>query len=98
MSSPHIEQVETQEKPAYDHVELGNEKAVTWDQVRAEADRDEQWQHSLSIWQSLKIYKAAAGWSILGSFCIIMEAYDTLLLGSLFALPAFKEHVSGVVD
>jgi SP family general alpha glucoside:H+ symporter-like MFS transporter len=30
-------------------------------------------------------------WSIAASFCIIMEAYDTLLLGSLFGLPAFKE-------
>lgn len=28
----------------------------------------------------------------MASFCIIMESYDTLLLGSLFALPAFKEH------
>ncbi|WVQ95848.1 hypothetical protein IAU59_002947 [Kwoniella sp. CBS 9459] len=71
---------------------LHNEKDLAWEQLRSEADRDEDWQHSLTLWQSLRIYKTAVFWSIVASFCIVMEAYDTLLLGSLFGLPAFKQH------
>ena len=33
-------------------------------------------------------------WSIVASFTIVQEGYDTLLLGSLFGLPAFKKYVS----
>ncbi|WWC61507.1 uncharacterized protein I303_104091 [Kwoniella dejecticola CBS 10117] len=68
------------------------DESVTWSQVRVEADREEDWQHNLTIWQGLKVYKTAVFWSVVASFCIVQEAYDTLLLGSLFALPAFKEH------
>ncbi|WWC85147.1 uncharacterized protein L201_000004 [Kwoniella dendrophila CBS 6074] len=68
------------------------EERVSWTQTRVEANREEEWQHSLTLWQSLKIYRTAVFWSVAASFCIVQEAYDTLLLGSLFALPAFKEH------
>lgn len=48
------------DKATFDHVdqvEAGNEKALTWDQVRVEAERDEEWQHSLTLFQSLKVYR-----------------------------------------
>ncbi|KAK6910431.1 hypothetical protein I203_104463 [Kwoniella mangroviensis CBS 8507] len=65
---------------------------VSWRQVQIEAKREEEWQNKLSIWEGLKIYRTAVFWSVVASSCIVQEAYDTLLLGSLFALPAFKEH------
>ncbi|ORY27080.1 putative alpha-glucoside transport-related protein [Naematelia encephala] len=69
-----------------------DDKNVAWRRITEEADRDEVYQHNLTLWQSLKTHRAAVLWSVCASFCIIMEAYDTLLLGSLFALPAFKQH------
>lgn len=46
---------------------------VQWAEIKREAERDEQYQHSLGIRQSFKVYKAACFWSIAASFCIIME-------------------------
>lgn len=46
---------------------------------------------SLGFWGSLKSYPAAAAWSVLLSSSIIMEGYDTALLGSLFAYPVFNQ-------
>lgn len=41
-------------------------------------------EHSLTFWQALKTYRKAAFWSILVSTSIIMEGYDTTLIGLLF--------------
>ena len=46
---------------------------------------------SMGFFQGLKTYPAAAAWSVLLSSSIIMEGYDTNLLGSLFAYPVFNE-------
>ena len=46
---------------------------LKWSTVKAEADRDEEYQHSLTLWQSLRTYKAACFWSVIASFCIVME-------------------------
>lgn len=45
---------------------------------------------SLGFFGGLKTYPAAAAWSILLSSSIIMEGYDTNLLGSFFAFPQFN--------
>lgn len=46
---------------------------------------------SMGFWKGLSTYPAAAAWSVLLSSSIIMEGYDTALLGSLFAYPVFNE-------
>jgi hypothetical protein len=105
---PHDEIVVEDDKRDYTHAsEDGLSQSKSWEQVKEEAERDEVWQHSLSIWQSLKHNRAVSNtrilcrdvlthqavlWSVAASGCIIMESYDTVLLGSLFGLPAFKEH------
>lgn len=33
------------------------------------------------------------GWSVCASACVIMDGYDTLLLGSSYALPTFQRRV-----
>lgn len=48
-------------------------------------------EHSMSLWQGLKLYPRAIGWSILLSSAIIMEGYDVVLMGSFYAFPAFNE-------
>lgn len=45
---------------------------------------------SLGFFGGLKTYPAAAAWSVLLSSSIIMEGYDTNLLGSFFAFPEFN--------
>ncbi|KAK9311298.1 general substrate transporter [Lipomyces starkeyi] len=46
-------------------------------------------EHHMTVRQAFKIYPKAVGWSILLSLVIIMEGYDTLLLGSFYAFPEF---------
>lgn len=46
---------------------------------------------SMNFWKALKTYPTAAAWSVLLSSSIIMEGYDTNLLGSLFAYPVFNQ-------
>ncbi|RMZ77912.1 hypothetical protein DV738_g4120, partial [Chaetothyriales sp. CBS 135597] len=45
---------------------------------------------SLGFFKGLKTYPTAAAWSVMLSSSIIMEGYDTALLGSFFAYPAFN--------
>ncbi|MAD82244.1 MAG: hypothetical protein CL912_04715 [Deltaproteobacteria bacterium] len=39
-------------------------------------------EHSMTLWQGLKLYPKAVGWSVLISTCIVMEGYDLCLLSS----------------
>ncbi|RMD43201.1 hypothetical protein DV735_g1899, partial [Chaetothyriales sp. CBS 134920] len=45
---------------------------------------------SLGFFKGLKTYPTAAAWSVILSSSIIMEGYDTALLGSFFAYPSFN--------
>jgi MFS transporter, SP family, general alpha glucoside:H+ symporter len=47
-------------------------------------------EHSMSLWQGLKLYPKAVGWSVLISTCIAMEGYDVCLLSNFFGFPQFK--------
>ncbi|POY71021.1 hypothetical protein BMF94_5946 [Rhodotorula taiwanensis] len=44
----------------------------------------------LSLLEALKIWRFGIGWSVILSFAVIMESYDTILLNSLYAAPAFQ--------
>ena len=48
-------------------------------------------EHSMSLWQGLKLYPKAIGWSVLISTCIAMEGYDVCLLSNFFGFPEFKK-------
>ncbi|CAN6674905.1 maltose permease Mal61p [Trichomonascus vanleenenianus] len=56
-----------------------------------EACHATQREHELTLLPSLRLYPKAIAWSMFLSLAIIMEGYDTKLMGSLFALPAFQE-------
>jgi len=45
----------------------------------------------MGLLMALRLYPKAAAWSILLSTSIVMEGYDTLLLGNLYAFPAFTQ-------
>lgn len=47
-------------------------------------------EHQMSLWEGIKLYPRAVGWSVLLSTAIVMEGYDTALMGSFFAYPSFQ--------
>ena len=47
-------------------------------------------EHSLTVREACRRYPAAIFWAIVMSFTIVMEGYDTILIGNLFAYPSFK--------
>lgn len=48
-------------------------------------------EHQMSLWQALKLYPKAVGWSVLLSTAIVMEGYDVVLMGSFYAFPEFAK-------
>ncbi len=48
-------------------------------------------EHELTFLQAIKLYPKAVGWSVLMSTALVMDGYDTKLIGSLFAQPAFQQ-------
>lgn len=66
-----------------------NDKDV--DQINIDAARATEAEHNMSLWQGLKLYPKAVGWSVLLSAAIIMEGFDIVLIANLFAVPAFKK-------
>lgn len=61
------------------------------DVLAAEARQAAEAEHEMSIWQAIKTYPKAIGWSVLVSSTLIMEGYDLALLGNLYASPIFNE-------
>ncbi|PCG90701.1 Major facilitator superfamily domain, general substrate transporter [Penicillium occitanis (nom. inval.)] len=51
-------------------------------------------EHRMTLWQGLRLYPKAVGWSLLISSAIIMEGYDVVLMGSFHAFPAFNKRYS----
>ncbi|KAI0181669.1 sugar transporter [Hypoxylon sp. FL1284] len=47
-------------------------------------------EHAQTLWQGLRENRKAVFWSILLSMTIIMEGYDTILIGNFFAYPEFQ--------
>ncbi|KAK9238567.1 general substrate transporter [Lipomyces kononenkoae] len=69
------------------HRPIGSEKIS--EHLLVEAKEATSLEHQMTVWHALRVYPKAVGWSILLSLAIIMEGYDTLLLGSFYAFPAF---------
>ncbi|SCZ88768.1 BZ3500_MvSof-1268-A1-R1_Chr2-1g04625 [Microbotryum saponariae] len=44
----------------------------------------------MTMWQAVKAYPYACGWSMLFSTAIVMEGFDLTMINSFFALPAFQ--------
>lgn len=55
-----------------------------------EARHGAETEHQMTLWQGLRTYPHAVGWSILFSTAVIMEGFDIVLIGSLWAVGPFK--------
>ena len=58
--------------------------------VRAAAAGAEQ-ERAMSVIESIKMYPKAIVFSMAMSLCLVQEGYDTAILGSFFAQPAFRD-------
>ncbi|KUL82105.1 hypothetical protein ZTR_10068 [Talaromyces verruculosus] len=57
-----------------------------WIEITQDAKEATAAEHSTTFWQGINVYRKAAFWSFIVSMTIIMEGYDTALLGNLYAL------------
>lgn len=84
------------EKVAAHHVEetLGHGAII---EAKQAADDE----HSQTLWQALKANRTAVGWSVMVSMSVVMEGYDTILIGNFYGYPMFKKkygHWAGTKD
>jgi SP family general alpha glucoside:H+ symporter-like MFS transporter len=61
------------------------------EEVLEEANHATQREHELTLLPSLRLYPKAIAWSMFLSLAIIMEGYDTKLMGTFLAAPAFQK-------
>jgi SP family general alpha glucoside:H+ symporter-like MFS transporter len=61
----------------------------SWEATLDDAQAANGHEHSLTVRSALKAYPWAVAWSLVVSMSIIMEGYDTILMGSLYAYPSY---------
>lgn len=79
-----IDNVEKQQ-PSAEHNEFSGKM------LNEDARLATQHEHQMSLWQGIRTYRKAVFWSVIVSSSIIMEGYDTTLIGSFFGYPAFRQ-------
>ncbi|KAH8655386.1 maltose permease MAL31 [Xylariales sp. PMI_506] len=72
------------------------EEVTSIDSTRAKAFEDTE--HALTIREAIVAYKPAVFWSLAVSLCVIMEGYDSNLIGNFFAYPTFAAKYGQYVD
>lgn len=73
--------------PAYDEEKPQLKHEV--EEILNGAAQATQKEHNMSLWQGIKLYPKAIGWSLLISTAIIMEGYDITLINSFYAQDSF---------
>ncbi|CAI6090546.1 unnamed protein product, partial [Clonostachys chloroleuca] len=61
------------------------------DSLVADAEAAMAWEHSLSPRRALKLYSKAVRFSAFVSLALVMEGFDTKVVGSLYSVPAFQK-------
>ena len=71
------------------------ENNADFNEMSTEAEDQAEKTSNIGLWKGLQTYPQAAAWSVLLASTIIMEGYDTSLIGSLFAYNQFAEECGG---
>jgi hypothetical protein len=80
------------------HIEAGNGnfdrswRDETWDgrALSVAAQQNGIDEKDQTVWEAVQANRKAIGWSLVISTCVIMEGYDTNLLGNFYAYPSFQ--------
>lgn len=79
-----------------EHVSLDLEapetrKSEAWGHSIEDARLANEKEHEMTVRQALRSYPWAIMWSLIISMSIIMEGYDTILIGNFYGYPAFRK-------
>lgn len=61
------------------------------EQLVADAEAAVAWEHALTPRRAMKLYSKGIWYGAIVSLLLIMEGFDTKIMGSLYAVPAFEE-------
>ena len=70
---------------------LQTEEVSNWVRTTQEARAAAQHEHELTLIKALRLYPKACFWSMVVSLAIVMDGYDTALIGTLQGFPAFQK-------
>ncbi|CAK7210861.1 hypothetical protein SBRCBS47491_000921 [Sporothrix bragantina] len=59
--------------------------------LNADARDATEAEHRMNLREALRLYPKAVFWSVVVSLVVIMDGYDTALIGTLFGFPAFQK-------
>ena len=76
------------EKPKAGH---DTDARVVAEELSHDAETATALEKSMGIFEAIRKYPKAVTYSMILSLCVIMEGYDTALLGSFYGLPQFRE-------
>lgn len=71
-------------------IDARHHETLNQEVLAVEAKQAADAEHRMTLWQAIKTYPKAIGWSCLLSSTLIMEGYDLALLGNLYASPVFN--------
>lgn len=74
---------------ATDETKVGKDEG--WEATTEDARQATMLEHSLTIYQALRMYPKAVAWSVSVSLAVIMEGYDQTVMGNLFGYPSFQK-------
>lgn len=91
VSSPALEETKPHEASGEQYTQEALGEDGVWTATLAEARAANAREHSFTVREALRAYPWAVAWSFAISMSIIMEGYDTILVGSLFSYPTYAE-------
>jgi SP family general alpha glucoside:H+ symporter-like MFS transporter len=80
--------------PAGDQVRSGKTHNAIFDNARSATAKEQ----SMTLWQGIRLYPKAVGWSILISTCICMEGYDLCLLSNFYGEYYPEPEISQLIE
>jgi SP family general alpha glucoside:H+ symporter-like MFS transporter len=81
-SAKHPDDIVTNEAALHFPAEDQLDHSKSLNEIIRNAKNASEVEHKMSLWQGIKLYPKAVGWSVLISTCIAMEGYDISLLSN----------------
>ncbi|MCJ1316708.1 hypothetical protein MMC15_002029 [Xylographa vitiligo] len=80
------------------HIEsVGSDEKLQGSRLTEYAKTGADIEHHMPPWEAVKTYPMAIFWAVLVSMCVVMEGYDTILIGNFFAYPTFAQKYGTLV-
>ncbi|KAJ5273824.1 hypothetical protein N7478_008949 [Penicillium angulare] len=76
---------------AHDEMATQDHEVQGWIGLAEDARNATIQEHRLTFFEAVKLYPRACLWTMVVSLVVILDGYDTALIGSLFGFPAFQK-------